>query len=1360
MHPSTLPPPRILVALLGCALAGPAWSQVPSALVGTAPVTDQGAPFQLPQNSYVATGRRIDLSQSNALTVAWDGRLVMYADSDDTSSGLWNNRPAGTFAEGFVFATFDKSSIDAAGGTLEFSKAFGTPLARFAEINTLTAPDPGDGNDYPGFSGFVGGYPRLLPTAAGNPGSMGELGLREVNFLSNNMFPVPGAEQYGHNPWPSTSTGKFDAQGTHLTYDMYVTFQDLPKFWDTAVSPDRWRGVDRNGNFQPTSQTVGYTDYELGTYPNGLTVTNTSASNGGPERIKRNGRARLGVITAPASGKVLSVTVKEKWIPFEVTGDGTWGSASGLTVGQGVPSTTTMWADNFEPTLTLDGHLMVAKGSRLLATREGPSRVLFYYNQTAFGTTGWEGPWDLHQLYHKRLVALGTDQRTIEERYPLSRRQLLDYDGDPFGDSNGDGTVSQAELDSTYFEGGYTWLSPDGRFVIYSVKRAGVGGNAASNHPQSAVIDGGGSSNRGNPSIIGSVTGWQAWRIDHAAENPSRHLFTAWDQDSRSTHMRTASFGFTPGFWELLRGADGLPLRDDGRTKLQLVQSSRLLYYELDLSPYQERDYGLYLPMCEMLDLDPTTVFRQIDITRTPDHSSNGHPAAVEGGQLPCEYFQLPEQVEYDFSGPNPPLGLHVGAANINDIGAGWPAAEAIQAPGTNLWWARLADGPEGANTDPVTGLNTSQDPDTTPWEGRGEDFDMDSDTAWGRVGQAMFFAEGTNVRVANDGSATELNPGTGGSTSDELTVHLWVQPLQSRSGTAILFDHHVDVALLSDGQILAVLKPTSGPLVRLYSGTALADVLDWTHVAVTWEAGDNGTSDARLYIDGALADEVLAIGADQLVANSGDITAGCLGAAGAPTGDAVLVLDEVALKNSAITARQANELALQPLPVDPNWSSTGLPDGPLGFDNTEDARMPAGTAYSAYVAKIGADLFNDIQLSGTPPVGFDKVSCATCHIADLAFTDGLATPPKFSTSGNLLRNTPSILNQRFNVHQFWDARAVNLEDQSLEPVKDPDEMGSSVAAVLAYLDADSDYSARFTSAFGGGGVTEAQVQEALAMYMRSPTSGGSRVDEFEAGIGSLTSPELAGRGLFFGEARCSGCHNGPNLTDGRLWTTGTFRSDGHDDGASRGDSGEETAGRARFRGSFKTPSLRQLVDTGPYFHDGHATSLASVVDFYDAGGVRVDSLGHPLSATGHDVAAEEINRELGLTDTEKADLVAYLEALSGEIDLGESGANQAPVPDLEKTYGILPGGAPTNTALVTIEVTDLDPGDDFATALDQTFELTVGPATYRWSDGSVSTIANGHKWTKNVAASSFAHLQNMQVRVADKHGLFSGWVN
>src|SRR5581483_2014000 len=146
------------------------------------------------------------------------------------------------------------------------------------------------------------------------------------------------------------------------------------------------------------------------------------------------------------------------------------------------------------------------------------------------------------------------------------------------------------------------------------------------------------------------------------------------------------------------------------------------------------------------------------------------------------------------------------------------------------------------------------------------------------------------------------------------------------------------------------------------------------------------------------------------------------------------------------------------------------------------------------------------------------------------------------------------------------------------------------------------------------------------------------RYEQWLQGQGGLGGSRVNGQLLFKGKARCVTCHSGSNFTDESFHNTA--QTDGSDGGR------ELVTGRRRFRGAFKTPTLREVANTGPYLHDGSAATIEAVIDLYNKGG---------NTATDRD---SEL-RPLGLTDQEKSDLAAFVRALSS----GSAGANPAPAP-------------------------------------------------------------------------------------------------
>ena len=305
---------------------------------------------------------------------------------------------------------------------------------------------------------------------------------------------------------------------------------------------------------------------------------------------------------------------------------------------------------------------------------------------------------------------------------------------------------------------------------------------------------------------------------------------------------------------------------------------------------------------------------------------------------------------------------------------------------------------------------------------------------------------------------------------------------------------------------------------------------------------------------------------------------------------------------------------------------------------------LQAGSAFvrddnpmSARKIALGRQLYFDPRLSkdGT-------VSCATCHDPDKGFSDGRPTSAGIHSKTGA-RNSPTVINRLFSADQFWDGRAADLEAQALGPVQNPIEMGNTLEGMIGNLNGISGYAPLFQEAFGSPGITAERVAQAIATYERTVLSGNAPFDRHQAGGASAMS-ESAVRGLaIFNDAQkgnCVTCHAGFNFTDESYHNLGV----GMD--RPKPDLGRFEVTKAEVdRGAFKTPTLRQIARTGPYMHDGSETTLRQVVDFYDRGGKPNKWL------------SKEI-RPLHLSEQEKADLVAFLEALTGEVSGSEKPAS------------------------------------------------------------------------------------------------------
>lgn len=314
-------------------------------------------------------------------------------------------------------------------------------------------------------------------------------------------------------------------------------------------------------------------------------------------------------------------------------------------------------------------------------------------------------------------------------------------------------------------------------------------------------------------------------------------------------------------------------------------------------------------------------------------------------------------------------------------------------------------------------------------------------------------------------------------------------------------------------------------------------------------------------------------------------------------------------------SGREASAAALQA--EDPS----GLPVvPPLGLDLYLPA--PPDNPITAEKLALGRRLFADERLSAD-----GRTSCASCHQRERAFTDGRRVARGvFGRTGR--RNVPSILNRAYGTSFAWDGRAATLEDQVRRAIVGNRDLGLSVAVAAERLFFDGTYTAAFEAAFAAP-VSGDRLVQAIATFVRGALSGGSPFDRFFAGDQTALAPAARrGYALFTGQARCARCHAGPLFTDEDLHNTGV--------GWGRDAGRFEVTGLSHDRGRFKTPSLRNVVLTAPYMHDGSLTTLEAVVEFYDRGGGRNPNLDPAI-------------RPLRLSSGQRSDLVAFLRALQGE---------------------------------------------------------------------------------------------------------------
>ncbi|MCC9640983.1 cytochrome-c peroxidase [Rhodopirellula sp. JC740] len=375
-----------------------------------------------------------------------------------------------------------------------------------------------------------------------------------------------------------------------------------------------------------------------------------------------------------------------------------------------------------------------------------------------------------------------------------------------------------------------------------------------------------------------------------------------------------------------------------------------------------------------------------------------------------------------------------------------------------------------------------------------------------------------------------------------------------------------------------------------------------------------------------------------------------------------VLACSAVAQSEESATPRELN------LPATPfNYTDVDWPphfaSAMERFDNT-----PEDNPLTDHGATLGRVLFYDTTLSAN-----GTTSCASCHKQSLAFTDDEPLSTGFDGK-KVARNSMSLVNVRFYQRGrfFWDERARTLEQQVLMPIENPIEMGHELNALVAQLQADPIYPPLFDNAFGSGEVTQDRISKALAQFVRSIVSFGSRYDEGLAAAGSyrrdfpnFTEQENLGKDVFLRRANCASCHMSNALPfnphrpdepyDSRrrparqvaFFTMTTPAVNGVDADSDEVDLGVGViSGSKDDRGRFKSPSLRNVELTGPFMHDGRFHTLDQVVEHYNW-----SIKPHPnLDGRLQNFAANG----MGLPEVPKVALVAFLKTLTDRSILSE----------------------------------------------------------------------------------------------------------
>lgn len=307
------------------------------------------------------------------------------------------------------------------------------------------------------------------------------------------------------------------------------------------------------------------------------------------------------------------------------------------------------------------------------------------------------------------------------------------------------------------------------------------------------------------------------------------------------------------------------------------------------------------------------------------------------------------------------------------------------------------------------------------------------------------------------------------------------------------------------------------------------------------------------------------------------------------------------------------------PLPfvVPPNWPKPK-------YDFTKNPLTREGFL-------LGRKLFYDERLSVD-----STISCGSCHQQFAAFSTYEHNLSHGVNSSLTTRNAPALQNLAWQTEFMWDGGIAHLDLQPLMPLTAPNEMGETLAGVIRKLQQDVAYQKMFRAAFGSSLINTQRITRALSQYMLMLVSGNSKYDQVQRGEASFLMPEQLGYDIF--KHKCSSCHKEPFFTDL------SYRNTGLSIDNTLNDYGRMTiTGNPADSLKFKVPSLRNVMVTFPYGHDGRFFSLLNVFEHYRRDmtvSVTTDSL---------------LQHKMPLTNYEIGQLTAFLQTLTDSSFLKNS---------------------------------------------------------------------------------------------------------
>lgn len=286
----------------------------------------------------------------------------------------------------------------------------------------------------------------------------------------------------------------------------------------------------------------------------------------------------------------------------------------------------------------------------------------------------------------------------------------------------------------------------------------------------------------------------------------------------------------------------------------------------------------------------------------------------------------------------------------------------------------------------------------------------------------------------------------------------------------------------------------------------------------------------------------------------------------------------------------------------------------------------------------LGKLLFFDPILSGS-----NQISCSSCHNPQTSWADH-STVPVGNDHLTGSRNTISLLNVYARKSLFWDGRANSLEEQAVGPISAHNEMAMDIKKLVPKLKKIPGYRELFLKAYGKKNFEMKEILDALAAFQKTLTSRRSRFDEFLDGrYTAMTDQEIRGMHLFRTKARCMNCHNGEFLTDDSFHNIGlTYYKRKYEDlGRYNITKNPEDVGK------FRTPSLRDVMNTEPWMHNGLFENIIGLINIYNSGMQMNTASPAQKAADPLHPVTDPLMKKLNLNKQEIQDIASFLQAVT-----------------------------------------------------------------------------------------------------------------